>query len=173
MVSRTIKGVFDPEKCCTYIEDKRLVDSLEERWFGEKSGDKIILSLIETSYLLLKNALIVNDGEEDINELSKLMYKHYNCFKTMFWPQLAVYNDLRSRGRKTKVLGENLFIVKHKDGSFRLINVLEEKRLVKVNDFLNNIIQARKNGLIYVAAIVSLQGDLTYYVVSEIDLRKR
>jgi len=32
--------------------------------------------------------------------------------------------------------------------------------------------QAQRNGLIFIAAIVSLQGDLTYYELNVIDLRR-
>jgi len=83
-----------------------------------------------------------------------------------------VYNDLRSRGRRVRVLEDGKFLVKHKDNTLRLLVVLEEKQLVSASHLLDLVRQAQRNGLIFIAAIVSLQGDLTYYELNVVDLRR-
>ncbi len=164
--------VFEPDKCVGYINDPNLVESLDKRWFGKKEGNILVLTLEEIAYLMLKQGYEVVVGEKKYTCLEELMEKFYDCFKTMFWPRLLVYNDLRSRGRRVKTIGENKFLVKHKDGTLKLVVVLEEKRLISGGELLDLARQARSNDLGLILAIVSLQGDLTYYEVVGTDLRK-
>ncbi len=169
---KTHYGLFDRGKCVVYITGRRSVDELDSKWFGRREGGRLVLSLVETAYLMLRKQLIVECSGVEYSSLDDLMRDHYHCFKSMFWPYLTVYNDLRSRGRRVRVIGEERFLVKHKDGSLRLLVVLEEKRLVKASKLVELLDQARKNNLILVLAIVSLQGDLTYYEVTSIEPRK-
>ena len=172
MGSRVCRLVFDPEKCVCIASDKYCVESLDKRWFGRREGDKLVLSLVETAYLLFKKQVVVEHNGVVYSDLDGLLSRYHSCFKTMFWPYLTVYNDLRSRGRRTRDLGNGRFLVKHKDGSLRLLAVLEEKRLVKASEIVELLETARRNNLVLVLAIVSLQGDLTYYEAIKIDLKK-
>ena len=163
---------FDPSKCVGICSDRILIDALDRRWFGRKDGDKLILSIEELAYLLLKNQVCVRINDKVYDDLSKLMDDYYSCFQEMFWPRLLVYNDLRDRGRRVRVLEDGKFLVKHKDNTLRLLVVLEEKQLISTSQLLDLVRQAQRNGLIFIAAIVSLQGDLTYYELNVIDLRR-
>jgi len=163
---------FDPSRCTGVCSDRVLAESLDRRWFGRWDGDKLLLSIEEVAYLLLRGYVCVKVGDKLYTGLSMLMDDFYNCFQKMFWPRLMVYNDLRSRGRRVRVLEDGKFLVKHKDNTLRLLVVLEEKQLIKASQLLDLIRQAQRNGLLFVAAIVSLQGDLTYYELNVIDLRR-
>ena len=163
---------FDPSKCVGICSDRVLTNALDRRWFGRKDGDKLILSIEELAYLLLKNQVCVSINDKVYDDLSKLMDDYYSCFQRMFWPRLLVYNDLRGRGRRVRVLEDGKFLVKHKDNTLRLLVVLEEKQLISTSQLLDLVRQAQRNGLIFIAAIVSLQGDLTYYELNVIDLRR-
>ncbi|RLG83421.1 MAG: endonuclease [Thermoprotei archaeon] len=163
---------FDPNKCVGICKDKVLTDALDRRWFGRRDNDKLILSTEELAYLLLKNQVCIRINNNIYDDLSKLMNDYYSCFQKMFWPRLLVYNDLRSRGRRVRVLEDGKFLVKHKDNTLRLLVVLEEKQLVSASHLLDLVRQAQRNGLIFIAAIVSLQGDLTYYELNVVDLRR-
>lgn len=167
-----LKILFDPRSCQGYVVDRNSIKVLEERWFGRRNGDKLILSLEEVAYLILRKEVVVQSNNHSISSFSELMKEYENCFGSMFWPRLIIYNDLRSRGRKIKILDERLYLVKHKDSSLKLVLVLEEKSLIGIKDLLYYIEQARKNNLDLALAIVSLQGDITYYTVSLIDLMR-
>ncbi|MEM1642995.1 MAG: endonuclease, partial [Desulfurococcaceae archaeon] len=93
-------------------------------------------------------------------------------FSEMFWPRLIVYTDLRDRGRLLKPIGENAYLVKHKDNTLKLLLVMEEKMPVGIKDVMEQVEKAKKNNLSLIMAIVSLQGDLTYYEVSDVELSK-
>ena len=163
---------FDPNKCIGICSDRAIADALDKRWFGRWDDDRLLLSIEELAYLLLKKQICVCVGNKIYEDLSMLMDDYYNCFQKMFWPRLLVYNDLRGRGRRIRVLEDGKFLVKHKDNTFRLLVVLEEKQLVNASQLLDLVRQAQRNGLIFIAAIVSLQGDLTYYELNVIDLRR-
>ncbi|WFO75746.1 endonuclease [Desulfurococcaceae archaeon MEX13E-LK6-19] len=164
------KIIFDEKTCQGIVYNKDDIEVLDKRWFGRREGDKLILSLEETAYLLLKGEIVIDLGTSELSSLEELMRKYSSCFEKMFWPKLIVYNDLRSRGRRVRVLDEKRFLVKHKDGSLKLLLILEEKSLTSINDIISYVEQARRNNLELALAIVSLQGDITYYTVSSIEL---
>lgn len=165
--------MFDENTCHGYVYDKDVVEALDKRWFGRReAGNKLVLSLEEIAYLMLRREFTVSTKGSKLKSLSDLMERHHRCFERMFWPRLVIYDDLRRRGRKVKILDDKRFLVKHKDGSLKLVLVLEEKNLISINEILEQVEQARRNNLELALAIVSLQGDTTYYTVSTVELRK-
>lgn len=163
---------FSHVECVGICSDRVLTEALDKRWFGRRDGDKLMLSIEELAYLLLKKQICVRINNKIYEDLSKLMNDYYSCFQKMFWPRLLVYNDLRSRGRRVRVIDDGKFLVKDKDNTLKLIVVFEEKQLISASYLLDLVKQAQRNGLTFIAAIVSLQGDLTYYELNVIDLRR-
>ncbi len=169
----SIYDVFiDHDKCLGVLEDPNGIRDLYNRWFGRVEDNKLYLEIVEIAYLLLKSRIRIRDHGEVINSLELFMNKFYDCIKEFFWPKLVVYKDLRDRGRRVRVLKDNEFLVKDKYGDLRLVVVLEEGRNIDVDELTRWISKARDNNLIPVLAIVSLQGDLTYYEISSINLRR-
>jgi tRNA-intron endonuclease len=84
---------------------------------------------------------------------------------------LSVYKDLRDRGRRVRILEPMKFLVKDKSGHLRLVLILEEKNPVNINMLEQLVEEARRNNMLATLAIVSLQGELTYYEVTQADLR--
>jgi tRNA-intron endonuclease len=159
---------FDKDKCVGIVNDPRLASDLEGRWFGRRVNGSLILDIVEVAYLLLSGRMrLVSD--DTILGLNDFMDKYYSCLKEFFWPRLVVYKDLRDRGRRVRIIGSNKYIVKDKYGDLRLVYVLEESRRVNVDAVSEIISEALDNGLKPVLAIVSLQGDLTYYEVTSME----
>lgn len=159
-----LRLAFNPSTCRASTSNPRAINILEERWFGRRSGGELILDLTEVAYLLLEGKLVLEmPGGIQVSSLDEFMKHAGECFKDFFWPQLVVYKDLRDRGRRVKVIDQYKFLVKDKSGNLRFVYVLEEKKLVKMEDIVRELDNARKNSLQPVLAIVSLQGDLTYY----------
>ncbi len=166
---RVYRVFFDEERCRGYVKGPA-AGSLENRWYGVRSGERLELSIEEIVYLLLRGDIVVV-GDDVYEGFEDLLARYSRCFEKMFWPRLVVYKDLRDRGRRVRLAGDK-FIVKHKDGSLRLVVVLQEKTLVDTSSFIELARQALSNNLNLVLAIVSFQGDLTYYEVSRIEPRK-
>ena len=163
---------FDKKTCKGYVVDKRESSDLENRWYGRREENKLYLDLVEIAYLLLKKrASLVIDGVK-IDNLDDFLEKSYECLKDFFWPKLIVYKDLRDRGRRVKVLDEDKFIVKDKYGDLRLVVILEEGRTRDVADILSHLDSSMDNNLKLVYAIVSFQGDLTYYELTKVKLKR-
>jgi len=154
------------------VKDRGQASDLENRWFGSWDGDKLALNVVEIAYLLLREqAEIVTDGET-LTDLKDFLSRYDKCLEEFFWPKLIVYKDLRDRGRRVRLVGDNKFLVKDKYGVLRLVVVLEEGVYTNISNILKHIEEAHDNNLKLVYAIVSLQGDLTYYEITKIDPRR-
>jgi len=164
--------VFDREKCRGVVEDDRMISDLENRWFGYRENGKYYLYLIEIAYLLLSSKTLVLINGKPVIEPDEFFKEAQSCLEDFFWTKLIVYKDLRDRGRRVKVLDNDKFLAKDKHGYLRMIVVLEEGSERSVPDILKHIDSSMDNNLKLVYAIVSLQGDLTYYELTRIDPRR-
>ncbi|WP_425358428.1 endonuclease [Desulfurococcus mucosus] len=166
-----LRILFDPSTCRASTSDPRAVGILEEKWFGRRSRGDLVLDLVEVAYLILEKKAVVETATGVVlSSLEELMREAYGCFKDFFWPQLLVYKDLRDRGRRVRVVDQGRFLVKDKSGGLRLVYVLEEKKLISIDSIVKEAENARDNSLQLVLAIVSLQGDITYYEAGEVAL---
>lgn len=163
---------FDQSKCVGIVRDENSINDLNKKWFGRIEGNALILDIVELAYLLLKNRIKIIVGEQEITTYDEFLEKNYNCLKQFFWPKLAVYKDLRDRGRRVRVIDDRKFLVKDKHGNLKLVIVLEEGSNRSADTIIHDIETAHSNSLELIYAIVSLQGDLTYYEVSKIEPRK-
>ncbi|MGC9011351.1 endonuclease [Thermogladius sp.] len=154
---------------CTGIVEDGNVQELEERWFGERSGDVLVLNVIELSYLLLTGKAVADVEGKTVRSLEDLMKTAVECFKDYSWSNLVVYKDLRDRGRRVRIVDKNTFMMKDKHGDIRLVLVLEEKSRLGVKDILEFAEKSTRNNVSPIVAVVSLQGEVTYYEVHKIE----
>ncbi|MEZ0393456.1 MAG: endonuclease [Desulfurococcaceae archaeon] len=158
---------FSKEECVWRIENAEACEDLEERWIGKRHGDECVLSDVEAAYLLLSGEAVLST-DNGRGTFSELLEMSAECLDDAFWPRLIVYKDLRDRGRRVRPLeARNELLVRDKHGRLRLVLVLEENNPYEVNGLLKFVERSKRNGLEPVVAIVSLQGDLTYYELSE------
>lgn len=169
--SNKITIYFDEKQCTGYTEKSREIDELVEKWYGRYHGDRYLLDLVELTYLLSMNKIILKHGSEYFENVEDLIGRWGRCFSSSFWPMLSVYRDLRDRGRKIRVLEQFKFLVKDKSGDLRLIYVLEEKLEIKIDRLRDIVNEALRNNIKATLAVVSLQGELTYYDIIQADIR--
>lgn len=164
---------FDPSSCRGYVRESPYVEDLSNRWYGKKFQEGLILDLVEIAYLLSNGKLAVKDPSSGdvVRDMNELVSRFSACFEKFFWPMLTVFKDLRDRGRRVRVVEPMKFLVKDKNGDLRLIYVLEERSPVSIDKILETIIEARRNNLKATIAVVSLYGELTYYEISQVELR--
>ncbi|MEM0002249.1 MAG: endonuclease [Desulfurococcaceae archaeon] len=161
---------FDESNCKGYAYRSSLTDELVERWFGKYYDNKLVLDLVEVAYLLSQEKVVVRTDRESINSVEELVKRYGKCFDKFFWPMLSVFKDLRDRGRRVRVVETLKFLVKDKTGDLRVVYVLEEKMSLNINSLQNIVNEAVRNNLKATLAIVSLQGELTYYDITSADL---
>jgi len=73
---------------CTGLVEEGDVREFEEKWFGEKSDNKLFLNIIEISYLLLTGRVIVETDGKIISTLEDFMKSSLECFKEYSWSNL-------------------------------------------------------------------------------------
>ncbi len=162
--------IFDTDTCKGLIKDNYY--DLSNKWFGRETKEGLELSIIETAYLLISERAKIVICDEEISGLEEFMEKAYNCLREFFWPSLLVYKDLRDRGRRIRVIQDGEFVIKDKHGALRMIKVLEEGHRITLDGIVSSIEKAVDNALSLVIAVVSLQGDITYYEVGRMDPKK-
>ncbi|WP_440060087.1 endonuclease [Thermogladius sp. 4427co] len=165
----SISIFFDKKSCQGFVKDGSIVSDLKEKWFGVEVEGKLVLNVTEVSYLLLSNRARVAVGDKYFSNLKDFMEYTIECFKEYSWSNIVVYKDLRDRGRRVKVIDNNLFMMKDKHGDVKIVLVLEEKRPVTIEDISDYTMKSVRNNASLVLAIVSLQGEVTYYEVSRIE----
>lgn len=169
--SALIELLFDHLTCSGVVKNPILIDELSQRWYGRREGDKLVLNLVETAYLLSTGKAMVRVGDRVVETLQDLVSIHGRCFDDKFWPMLSVFKDLRERGRRVRVIEPMKFLVKDKSGELRLVFILEEKYLVSTERLVEIVSEARRHNLKATFAIVSLQGELTYYNSIPVDIK--
>lgn len=165
---------FDRSTCKGYLYKSPEADELADRWFGKYYEGKLVLELVEVAYLLAAGKVVVKLSDEystSVDSVEELVEMSGKCFDSFFWSSLSVFRDLRDRGRRVRVIEPLKFLVKDKSGELRLIYIMEEKMSVDVEALQRIVDEARRNNLKATLAIVSLQGELTYYDLVSADIR--
>ncbi|QIW23158.1 ribonuclease BN [Sulfolobus sp. S-194] len=85
---------------------------------------------------------------------------------------LIIANDLKQRGRKSVISGKFIFISMSNEYEYVIYPVNENKTLSvkELEEFVDFSNRIKKKGVI---AIVDKYGDVTYYLLSEINLGKK
>lgn len=148
------------------IENERIVvEEIEENMTSNQLNKDKYLTIVEALWLVYsKNKKLVYNGE--ILKVEDLLKIARNDF---VWIVFTVYNDLRSRGKKIEVVGDNLLLMITGTKSID-VYVLEENNLVLLNRLIELIEMSHRRGRDVVFALVDKHGDVTYYSTSPIVL---
>lgn len=133
---------------CAVINVSR---EIERHGFGVKRGEKIYLNPIEALYLQL-------NGKAKFAELGDLVL-WVQSKVTNFPEAYFVYTDLRAKGYRAK-LQQDFVVAKKK------FYPISEKRRIDFKKFLK---EAEEGS--FIVAIVDEESEVTYYEVSEADLK--
>ncbi|BFH73358.1 hypothetical protein SJAV_13020 [Sulfurisphaera javensis] len=86
--------------------------------------------------------------------------------------KIIILNDLKQRGRKSIVSGNYIFISMSDQFEY-VIYPVNENKVLNVREIENFVEFSRKIKKKSVLAIVDKYGDVTYYLLSEINLAKK
>jgi len=137
------------------------------------SGDKLELDLVEGVFLLSENKLKIYENKKEI-KFQKLVEKATKKIPD-FEIKYLVYKDLRKRGLTVKMYDkeENFTFYQCKKNPEKdfFVTVFSENNILSLNETVKLVNLAVKNKKELWFSIVDDEGDITYYNVSNIDLR--
>ncbi len=142
------------------------------------TGNKLSLNLLEGVFLLGEEKIsIIQDGQEiDFQTLLKIAAKYIPHLEIKY----LIFRDLRKRGLFVKLSEKNkdddLYIIKKENGEgekekLYLISAFSERDIIDINKIKYLIESAVKQSGELWFAIVDEEGDLTYYVVSKLNIK--
>jgi|Deesub1362A_J573_1020465.scaffolds.fasta_scaffold00050_44 tRNA-intron endonuclease len=145
-------------------------DSLFNRGYGTKEGNRLILDLFEGVYLLKKKRIKVNVHGNTIQNTEHL-FKIASDLIPDFEIRYFVYEDIRDRGIKIKPEKHNFLVYprgakkKFLKPEFHVYAVSERFRM-KYSEIENMMDRAINDGLTLIIAVVDQEGEITYYQIS-------
>ena len=158
------------------VGDNDLRSFLKDRGFGEESGKRHELSLIEAMFLVETGKMDVVDGKRALafDELIRAG----NKVEKNFYAKYRVYSDLRGRGLLVRTglkFGAD-FRVYERGGQVKtshskyLVNVIPEEYTCAFPQMagLVRACQTVNKALIY--AVIDEEGDITYYQIDRVKM---
>ena len=145
--------------------EKIIIEKPNENKAMSQLEERNYLTIVEALWLVYsKNKkLVYNNRILKVEDLLKIARNDF------VWIVFTVYNDLRNRGKKVEVLGDNLLLMRT-DAKDIDVYVLEENNLVSLNRLIELIEISHRRGREVVFALVDKHGDVTYYSTSPITL---
>lgn len=156
------------------VGDNGLRGILKEKGFGEESGKRHELSLIEAVYLSETDKMQVADGKK-ILEFDELI-KAGNRAEKDFYAKYTVYADLRSRGLLVRTglkFGAD-FRVYERGGNVKsshskyLVYVVPEEYTCSLPDMAGKMRMSQTVNKAMIYAVVDEEGDVTYYQIDRV-----
>lgn len=141
--------------------------------FGEPTGkNKLKLDIIEGVFLLGEEKIKIfkNNKEIKFQDIVKIAAKKIPNFEIKY----LVFKDLRNRGYAIKLHDEKdniAFNINQKTEGSYFVSVFSERDFLKLKETKEIINYASKKGNILWFAILDEEGDITYYEVTQIDIK--
>jgi tRNA-intron endonuclease len=166
------EGTLDKDK--VLILDKKMINSLEQKGYGEESQKKFFLKPFESLYLLYSKKLKVTKGTSIMNfdTLLQTLSKYDESIITKF----LIYRDLKNRGYIVKDgfgFGSDFRVYERgqfgQKGAKYLIFGFNEGTQDKMGQFQKKIEQITKMGKEPIVAVIERRGEVIYYKVSKMN----
>jgi tRNA-intron endonuclease len=156
------------------VGDNDLRGFLKEKGFGEESGKRHEVSLIEAVYLVENEKMDVTDGKK-ILEFDDLL-KAGNKVEKDFYSKYTVYSDLRGRGLLVRTglkFGADFRVydrgsnVKSSHSKY-LIYVVPEEYTCSLPEMAGKMRMSQTVNKAMIYAVVDEEGDITYYQIDRV-----
>ncbi len=172
-------GVFSEKNIFVNIEEADKI--YHKGYYGQLEEDKIILAPVEALLLLRREKLIVKRNQEDTEAFSfEDLLKEFLKYDSDIWVKYLVYRDLRGRGYMVRIgYGDPVHYRVYprgatigEDTSKYLICILIEGKTFNLED-LDKVTKLSKSvRKKLVLAVVDGLGEITYYIASQVSLKK-
>jgi tRNA-intron endonuclease len=159
------------------IKDKIIIKKPKEvgRLFNKShfgkiiSGNKLELDLLEGIFLLEEKKIIIYKNKEKIvfENLTKIAAKCISDFEVKY----HAFKDLRNRGHAVKSYEKDENISFYNFTKTFFISTHSERDLLKIDESLDLIKKVKKKNRELWLGILDEEGDLTYYIMSILDIK--
>lgn len=157
------------------VSEKRLVDQLQQKGFGERKQRELILDLREALFLLQKEKLDLKDIDGKKVSAEELL-KFASKKEKNFYSKFLVYSDLREKGYCVKTgfkFGFDLRVYPRgaKPGEEHtqwVIKVAEQSERFSMPEYSRMIRLAQNLKTCLLIAIVDSENDINYYEAKRI-----
>jgi len=156
------------------VGDNDLRSFLKEKGFGEETGKRHEISLIEAVYLVENGKMGVTDGKK-VLEFDDLL-KAGNKAEKDFYAKYTVYSDLRGRGLLVRTglkFGAD-FRVYERGGQVKtshskyLVYVVPEEYTCSLPDMAGKMRMSQTVNKAMIYAVADEEGDITYYQIDRV-----
>lgn len=154
----------------TIVSEKRLIDQLRQKGFGELKEKRLVLDLCEALYLLEKGKIELNDSDE--KKVSEEALLKIACKKEKnFYPKFLVYKDLREKGYCVKTgfkFGFDLRVYPRgkKPGEEHtqwVVKVEEQSKRISMPEYSRMVRLAQNLNTLPLFAVIDSENDINYY----------
>jgi tRNA-intron endonuclease len=158
------------------VKEPELIAELEQRGYGEKEEEQLLLSPEEALYLKEKKAELEIEDKKGKKLGYKELMKHFNKLDKDFPRKYLVYRDLRDRGFCVKTgfkFGSHFRVYSRgeKPGSGHaiwLVHCLPEEYVCDLSDISRAVRLAQNVRKKMIYAVLDKEGDITYYKIERI-----
>lgn len=157
------------------VEQKRKIDQMVQRGFGERRDRHLVLDLKEALHLMDKKAIAVYD-EKGKKISRRELFEYASARERNFYDKLAVYKDLRTRGFVTKTgfkFGFDFRVYPRgkkpgEEHSRWAVHVSSQDDKFSMAGFSRMVRLAGNLKTILLVAVVDSEGDINYYEISRV-----
>lgn len=160
------------------VSSPKGVDELSLRGYGVTEDGKLLLTFYEALFLLGKEALELEDGENREKMVFQALLERFQSVDKDAWVRYLIYRDLRSRGyvaREGFGLGIDFRVYERgdygKESAKYLIFGIQEGQPVTVEELARTQRYARSLKKDLVLAVINRRGEIVYYSLSQLTLK--
>lgn len=167
-----VSGEMISDQAC--ISDKKMINELDQKGYGEIEKEKLFLKQFETLYLLYANRLVLKKGKKqiDFDSFMSICQKTDTDVLTKF----LIYRDLRNRGYVVKDgfgFGSDFRVYERghfgEKGAKFLIFGLNEGQQEKIGTLQKMIEEITQMGKEPIIAVIERRGEVIYYKINRIN----
>lgn len=167
-----VSGEMISDQAC--ISDKKMINELDQKGYGEIEKEKLFLKQFETLYLLYANRLVLKKGKKqiDFDSFMSICQKTDTDVLTKF----LIYRDLRNRGYVVKDgfgFGSDFRVYERghfgEKGAKFLIFGLNEGQQEKIGTLQKKIEEITQMGKEPIIAVIERRGEVIYYKINRMN----
>lgn len=156
------------------------IEELATRGYGTKQDKTLTLSFYEALYLLGKKIIEVHQGKTKKKIEFQQLLSQYKAVDANAWAKYLIYRDLRSRGYVTREgfgLGTDFRVYERGEYGTAtakyLIFGLQEGQPVTIEELAQALRYAHSQKKQLVLAVLNRRGEVVYYSLGRLTLRKK